>query len=69
MSVSFQIGHCTAVLSTNTCGTLGLYPGLTENQIMEVLDNTIRAAGMEPFFDIVLFGEIRKAQNRYSAYG
>ncbi|GAD95216.1 xaa-pro dipeptidase, putative [Paecilomyces variotii No. 5] len=34
-----------------------LYPGLTENQIMEVLDNTIRAAEMEPFFDIVLFDE------------
>ncbi|KAL2221714.1 peptidase M24, structural domain-containing protein [Thermoascus aurantiacus ATCC 26904] len=34
-----------------------LYPGLTENQIAEVLDNTLRAARMEPFFDIVLFDE------------
>ncbi|KAL2011439.1 hypothetical protein VTN00DRAFT_4157 [Thermoascus crustaceus] len=34
-----------------------LYPGLTESQIAEVLDNTLRAAGMEPFFDIVLFDE------------
>lgn len=33
-----------------------MYPGLTENDVMVVLDNTIRAAGMEPFFDIVLFG-------------
>lgn len=34
-----------------------LYPGLTENEIATVLDNTLRAAGMEPFFDIVLFGQ------------
>lgn len=36
--------------------TSGLYPGLTESEITEVLDNTLRAAGLEPFFDIVLFG-------------
>lgn len=35
-----------------------MYVGLTENDVMEVLDNTLRAAGMEPFFDIVLFGRI-----------
>lgn len=34
-----------------------MYSGLTENEVMEVLDNTLRAAGMEPFFDIVLFDE------------
>lgn len=34
-----------------------MYPGLTENEVMEVLDNTLRAAGLEPFFDIVLFGK------------
>jgi hypothetical protein len=34
----------------------GLYPGLTERDIAEALDNALRAAGMEPFFDIVLFG-------------
>lgn len=34
----------------------GLYPGLTETEIQEVLDNTLRAVGLEPFFDIVLFG-------------
>jgi Xaa-Pro aminopeptidase len=34
-----------------------MHPGLTENEVMEVLDNTLRAAGMEPFFDIVLFDE------------
>lgn len=33
-----------------------MHPGLTENEVMQVLDNTLRAAGMEPFFDIVLFG-------------
>ncbi|CAG8358900.1 unnamed protein product [Penicillium salamii] len=33
-----------------------LYPGLTENDIAVALDNALRAAGMEPFFDIVLFG-------------
>jgi Xaa-Pro aminopeptidase len=34
-----------------------LYPGLTENEIASVLDNALRAAGMDPFFDIVLFDE------------
>ncbi|KAJ5100098.1 hypothetical protein N7532_007099 [Penicillium argentinense] len=34
-----------------------LYPGLTENQIAVALDDALRAAGMEPFFDIVLFDE------------
>lgn len=34
----------------------GLYPGLKESDIAEALDNALRAAGMEPFFDIVLFG-------------
>jgi hypothetical protein len=33
-----------------------MYAGLTENDVAEVLDNTLRAAGFEPFFDIVLFG-------------
>jgi Xaa-Pro aminopeptidase len=33
-----------------------MYPGLTENEVMNVLDDTLRAAGLEPFFDIVLFG-------------
>jgi Xaa-Pro aminopeptidase len=33
-----------------------MYPGLTENEVMNVLDNTLRVARMEPFFDIVLFG-------------
>jgi len=34
-----------------------LQPGVTENEIMMILDNTMRAAGLEPFFDIVLFDE------------
>lgn len=34
-----------------------LYPGLTENEIASVLDNALRAAGLDPFFDIVLFDE------------
>lgn len=31
-------------------------PGLTETEVMQALDETLRAAGLEPFFDIVLFG-------------
>ncbi|PSS28417.1 hypothetical protein M430DRAFT_15631 [Amorphotheca resinae ATCC 22711] len=46
-------GTVEAVRAMREC----MYPGLTENQVMEVLDNTLRAAGMEPFFDIVLFDE------------
>ncbi|PYI04735.1 Creatinase/aminopeptidase [Aspergillus sclerotiicarbonarius CBS 121057] len=34
-----------------------LYPGLTGNEIATALDNTLRSAGLEPFFDIVLFDE------------
>lgn len=34
-----------------------LYQGVTENEVAEVLDNTMRAAGMDPFFDIVEFGK------------
>jgi Xaa-Pro aminopeptidase len=45
-------GTVEAVRAMREC----LYSGLTEDQVMEVLDNTLRAAGMEPFFDIVLFG-------------
>jgi Xaa-Pro aminopeptidase len=33
-----------------------LYLGLREEEVMKVLDNTLRAGGLEPFFDIVLFG-------------
>ena len=34
-----------------------LYEGITENEVAEVLDDTMRAAGMDPFFDIVEFGK------------
>ncbi|KAF2993818.1 hypothetical protein E8E13_001706 [Curvularia kusanoi] len=34
-----------------------LYAGVTENEVAEVLDDTMRAAGMDPFFDIVEFGK------------
>ncbi|KAH8704144.1 peptidase M24, structural domain-containing protein [Talaromyces proteolyticus] len=34
-----------------------LYPGLMENEVAEALDNTLRSAGLDPFFDIVLFDE------------
>lgn len=34
-----------------------LYPGVTENEVAEVLDDTMRAGGMDPFFDIVEFGK------------
>lgn len=34
-----------------------LTPGLSEDDVTKVLDNTMRAAGLDPFFDIVLFDE------------
>ena len=34
-----------------------LEPTLSEDDVMMVLDNTMRAAGLNPFFDIVLFDE------------
>jgi Xaa-Pro aminopeptidase len=34
-----------------------LYEGVTENDVAEVLDDTMRAAGLDPFFDIVEFGK------------
>jgi Xaa-Pro aminopeptidase len=34
-----------------------LYPGVTENQVQIVLDETLRVGGLESFFDIVLFGK------------
>ncbi|APA10923.1 hypothetical protein SS1G_03392 [Sclerotinia sclerotiorum 1980 UF-70] len=34
-----------------------MVPGLSENEVMASLDSTMRAGGMEPFFDIVLFDE------------
>ncbi|KAF5877611.1 putative xaa-pro dipeptidase protein [Botrytis fragariae] len=34
-----------------------MVPGLTENEVMFGLDSTMRAGGMDPFFDIVLFDE------------
>jgi Xaa-Pro aminopeptidase len=33
-----------------------MYLGLSEDEVKGVLDNTLRAGGLEPFFDIVLFG-------------
>ena len=33
-----------------------LYPGVTENEVKQVLDETLRAGGLDPFFDIVEFG-------------
>ncbi len=47
-------GTVEAVRAMREC----MYPGLTENEVMEILDDTLRAAGMEPFFDIVLFGKL-----------
>jgi Xaa-Pro aminopeptidase len=34
-----------------------LYSGVTENEVRDVLDNTLQAAGLTPFFDIVEFGK------------
>jgi hypothetical protein len=35
-----------------------MYPGLREVEVAGVLDETLRAGGLEPFFDIVLFGKL-----------
>lgn len=34
-----------------------LYPGVTESEVAEVLDDTMSAAGLTPFFDLVEFGK------------
>ncbi|EUC29885.1 hypothetical protein COCVIDRAFT_110753 [Bipolaris victoriae FI3] len=34
-----------------------LYRGVTENEVKHVLDDALRAAGLDPFFDIVEFGK------------
>jgi hypothetical protein len=34
-----------------------LYPGVTETEVRDVLDDTLRAADFELFFDIVEFGK------------
>lgn len=49
-------GTVEAVRAMRSC----MYPGLSENEVASVLDATLRAAGLEPFFDIVLFGESTK---------
>lgn len=46
-------GTVEAVRAMRPC----LTPGLSEDDVMLVLDNTLRAAGLDPFFDIVLFDE------------
>jgi Xaa-Pro aminopeptidase len=48
-------GTVEAVRAMRKC----MYFGLTENEVVDVLDNTLKAAGMEPFFDIVLFGKLK----------
>ncbi|KAE9975330.1 hypothetical protein EG328_003230 [Venturia inaequalis] len=46
-------GTVMAIRAMRPCLTVGL----TENQIMEILDNTLLSIGFEPFFDIVLIDE------------
>ena len=46
-------GTVEAIRAVRKC----LYYGVTENEVVEVLDNTMRAAGLDPFFDIVEFGK------------
>lgn len=46
-------GTVEAVRAMRQC----LYPGVTENQVRRVLDDTLRAAGLDPFFDLVEFGK------------
>lgn len=54
-----QMRKCWSFVTFKYCSNLlaGLYPGLTETKIQNVLDNTLRAVGLEQFFDIVLFGK------------
>ncbi|KAF2128430.1 peptidase M24 [Dothidotthia symphoricarpi CBS 119687] len=46
-------GTVEAIRAMRTC----LYPGVTENEVAAILDDTMRAAGLDPFFDIVEFGK------------
>lgn len=46
-------GTAQAIRAMRQC----LYPGVTENQVKLLLDDTLRAAGLDPFFDIVEFGK------------
>ncbi|KAK6393391.1 hypothetical protein LTR65_002682 [Meristemomyces frigidus] len=46
-------GTVEAVRAMREC----LTPGLAEDEVMLVLDNTLRTTGLDPFFDIVLFDE------------
>lgn len=48
-------GTVEAVRAMRSC----LYPGVREKEVNGVLDETLRAGGLEPFFDIVLFGKTR----------
>ncbi|KAM3415223.1 hypothetical protein BST61_g8754 [Cercospora zeina] len=46
-------GTVEAVRAVRKC----LVAGLSESEVATVLDNTLRSAGLDPFFDIVLFDE------------
>lgn len=46
-------GTVEALRAVRSC----LVPGLTENQVMKILDNTLLSAGFTLFFDLVLFEE------------
>lgn len=46
-------GTVEAIRAMRSC----LVKGLTENEVADVLDDTMRAGGLDPFFDIVLFGK------------
>jgi Xaa-Pro aminopeptidase len=46
-------GTVEAIRSVRTC----LYPGVMEKEVVEVLDATLAAGGLAPFFDLVEFGK------------
>lgn len=46
-------GTVEAVRAMRKC----MFQGLTETEVATVLDNVLRIIGLEPFFDIVLFGK------------
>ncbi|KAF2258662.1 Creatinase/aminopeptidase, partial [Lojkania enalia] len=50
---ALNTGTVEAIRAMRKC----LYQRVTENEVVEVLDNTLRTAGLEPFFNIVEFGK------------
>ena len=58
MRTSLTFGWCSgSQVHSVPAKYLGLVPGLTENEVATVLDNSLHSIGFSPFFNIVLFEE------------